>query len=370
MQLSALIGDIYNAALEPNEWPVVLAAVCRYVGGSAAMIYWHDSVFLTGDRYHSWGDDPVYTKLYFETYVELNPAIAMIVRAPVGNAVAFSSLIAQPELRVTRFFKEWMWPQGYIDNVFANLDSSPTAAASFAVARHIRDGMVDGDALGRMQLLVPHMQRAVLIGKVLEAGRTELTAMRKLVDGIAASIFLVDRKGAILHFNEAAARMLEDGDMVSRGKDGGLLLDRRPAYDVRNLVASVLRNTENHGGRFSLPLTGRSGRNYLVHLLSLKKDKHKGTADATDAVVAVFIRPAEIDTQSGLAMIAQRYRLTPREIDVLRGLVENGGVPEVARREGISARTVKAHLSSIFAKTGTARQADLVKLLAIFAAPL
>src|SRR5258706_1912667 len=58
------------------------------------------------------------------------------------------------------------------------------------------------------------------------------------------------------------------------------------------------------------------------------------------------------------------YQLTPGELRVLFGIVEIGGVPEVANALGISQTTAKTHLQHVFEKTGTNRQADLVKLVA------
>jgi DNA-binding CsgD family transcriptional regulator len=45
-------------------------------------------------------------------------------------------------------------------------------------------------------------------------------------------------------------------------------------------------------------------------------------------------------------------------------------VPDVANVLGLSQATIKTHLRSIFAKTGTRRQADLVKFVAQFANPV
>ena len=42
-------------------------------------------------------------------------------------------------------------------------------------------------------------------------------------------------------------------------------------------------------------------------------------------------------------------------------VIEIGGLPKVARTLGISETTVKTHLHRVFAKTGTDRQADLVR---------
>jgi FixJ family two-component response regulator len=47
-----------------------------------------------------------------------------------------------------------------------------------------------------------------------------------------------------------------------------------------------------------------------------------------------------------------------------------GGVPEIAPVLGISETTVKTHLQHVFEKTGTQRQADLVKLVAGYISPI
>ena len=79
---------------------------------------------------------------------------------------------------------------------------------------------------------------------------------------------------------------------------------------------------------------------------------------------------AELEAPSPPEAIAKHYRLTPTELRVLLAIVEVGGVPEVAEALGIGEATVKTHLHRLFSKTGTRRQADLVKLVAGFANPL
>lgn len=68
--------------------------------------------------------------------------------------------------------------------------------------------------------------------------------------------------------------------------------------------------------------------------------------------------------------IATQFKLTPSELRVFFAIVEVGGAAQVARVLGISPDTVKTHLKRIFAKTGTNRQADLVKLVVGYMNPL
>jgi len=45
-------------------------------------------------------------------------------------------------------------------------------------------------------------------------------------------------------------------------------------------------------------------------------------------------------------------------------------VPQVATALGVSEATVRTHVARLFDKTGTSRQADLVKVVAGFSNPL
>jgi DNA-binding NarL/FixJ family response regulator len=88
------------------------------------------------------------------------------------------------------------------------------------------------------------------------------------------------------------------------------------------------------------------------------------------AVAAVFVHRASLEIPSSMETMSKLYKLTPSELRVLAAVSEVGGIPAVAEVVGISQATVKTHLQGLFAKTGTSRQADLVKLVATHASPL
>ena len=62
--------------------------------------------------------------------------------------------------------------------------------------------------------------------------------------------------------------------------------------------------------------------------------------------------------------------MTPGELHVRAVPSEVGGIPSVADVLGVSEAAVKTHLHRLFTKTGTKRQAELVRLLAEHASPL
>ena len=54
-QISALVGDIYDAALEPAGWPAVLSQLTHFIGGAAATIFWKDAAIKTGSASYGVG---------------------------------------------------------------------------------------------------------------------------------------------------------------------------------------------------------------------------------------------------------------------------------------------------------------------------
>src|SRR5688572_27731684 len=167
-ELSALIGEVYDAALDAARWPGTLEQVTRFTSGVASALVSHDTASATAGFYFSWGDDPHYTRLYFEKYVKLNPTLPAISRLGVGEIRSISNVIPFDKFRRTRLYLEWARPQGYGDALLAVLDKSATAVAHLTITHRDRDSPVGDEARRRFHLIVPHVRRAVTIARTLE----------------------------------------------------------------------------------------------------------------------------------------------------------------------------------------------------------
>jgi DNA-binding CsgD family transcriptional regulator len=84
----------------------------------------------------------------------------------------------------------------------------------------------------------------------------------------------------------------------------------------------------------------------------------------------VFLQPAQFEPPSIPESLARAFELTPAELRVALSTLRHDKVADVAENLGVSEATVKTHLSHIFSKTDTRRQADIVKLVAAFKSPL
>jgi DNA-binding CsgD family transcriptional regulator len=370
-QLSELIGEIYDAALDASLWSDVVGKAGRFVGGSAAAIYSKSPTALTGNVYYQSGTDPYYRELYFSKYIKFDPTTTAHYFADVEQPVAVADIMPYQEFLETRFYKEWVHPQGMVDNASAVLDKSVTSAALFGVFRYQSEGIVDDEARRRMRLIVPHIRRSVLVGRLIDLKAAEAASLADTLDGFSVGMCLVDAAGRIVHANTACHVILDAGDFLSAIGGRIVASDAKTDQTLRELFAAAGGGDAAVGTQgIALPLRAQDGSHYVAHVLPLTSGARRLAGIAYAATAALFVCKVATEIPSPPEIIARAYHLTPMELRVLLAIVEVGGVPEVAVALGVAESTVRTHLGNLFLKTGTSRQADLVKIIAGFATPL
>lgn len=371
-QLPLLIGDIYDAALDPSRWNDALSKVRDFVPGSTASLFWKDAASKTGMAvYHAGDIDPHHVQLYFDKYVKYDPSTTAHVIAEIGEPISTTDIMPFEEFEQTRFYKEWVRPTGTVDFVSTVLDRSIMNASLFGVFRKPEHGIVDDDTRWRVRQLAPHLRRAVLIGRVIELKTAEAATFADTLDGLSAGMFLVDASGRIVHTNASGHALLAEGTVLRAAGNRFTPTDAGATQALNEIFTAAGGGDAAVGIKgIAVPLVARDGERYAAHVLPLTSGARQKAGARLAAVAAVFVRKVTVEAPSPPEVIARHYKLTPTELRVLLAAVQVGGVAETADTLGMGEATVKTHLHRLFGKTGAARQADLVKLVAGFASPL
>jgi DNA-binding CsgD family transcriptional regulator len=292
----------------------------------------------------------------------MNPMFPAAAFVDIGIVSSTDDIMPYREFVETRFYKEWVEPQGIADALAVNLEKGTTRASLI----NIRTEMVVTDEMRqRMALLVPHLQRAVAIGRLFDQGKAIAGALTETLDHVEAAVFLVGPEGAIAFSNHPAKAMLRDGRMV-REQDN-VLRAVIPKTDriLQDIFASAEMGDASVGIRgVAVPLTDNAQEPWFAHVLPLTSGNRKQAGLAHAAVAAVFIRKTAPDAPPPIESIAKLYRLTASEVRVLDAVLKVTGIKAMADMLGISQATVRTHLHNVFRKTGTGRQSELVKLVA------
>jgi DNA-binding CsgD family transcriptional regulator len=369
-ELTDIIAGAYDAALDSTLWPDVLARIAEFVNGRVGGLLVKDQVHkCVNARCHS-GGDPHYMQLYEQTYSQLGP-VATSLFCDVGRVVAIPDLMPYKEFCRGRFYQEWARPQGWVDVAVAVLEKTADGCAYLSMARDEASGMVDDDMRRRMALIAPHVQRAVLISRTIDFKHAEAATFAEILDDLSFGLFLVDARGLLVYANAAGNGMLAAGDLL-RSTSGRLVaVDAHVDQTLRETVIAAGHGDAEVGTKgIALPLTAHNDEPYVAHVLPLMSGARRLAGAAYEATAALFVRKATMEIPSPPEVIGKTYQLTPAELRVLFGIVQIGGVPEVAAALGVADATIKTHVSRLFEKTGTGRQADLVRLVAGFSMPL
>jgi DNA-binding CsgD family transcriptional regulator len=368
--LSCLIGEIYDAALNPATWPQVLSRAADFVGGQAAGLLAKDTVSKLANASYHVGVDPRYIELYEQTYWRYDP-LSPLLFFGIGEVTSRLDYMSNEEFLESRFYREWAGPQGWIDSASVVLEKSATNLAILSFLRSDPSGMVDDEMRRRVGLIFPHVRRTVLIGNTIELKTAEAASLTATLDGIGAGMFLIDDRGRIVHANLAGSQILSSGNVLTAA--GGRLVPNNAEADflLKEAFATANNGDEALGSAgIALPLIARDGERYVAHVLPLTAGARRQTGSRYAATTALFVHKAALATPSPPELIAKAYGLTPAELRVLLAMVEIDGVSNLAEALGVSENTVHTHLRRLFGKTGTKRQAELVKLIAGFSNPL
>lgn len=178
-------------------------------------------------------------------------------------------------------------------------------------------------------------------------------AARELPARGAKALFVVDGNLRIHFSNRGAAALAREG--IGAG-ERFVASDKLFAARLQTWFKRCRAGTASEETR--LPLATRSGRQVAVDAVHL-------AGAGMDLFVLTVDDPQEAIDRN-LEEVSEACGLTPTETRMLALIVEGLDTIVAARRLGIAPTTARTHLQRLFAKTGTARQSELVRFVATY----
>jgi DNA-binding CsgD family transcriptional regulator len=270
------------------------------------------------------------------------------------------------EFAATRVYNEFWRPAKLgLSAAGANLLLEDQFSTLIVFSNDPSEGSLTAQQRQIFEAVVRHLTRAVRISRRLcELELKHVTAAERL-ESLPQGALLVDALGKVVRVNAAAKAMLDDGDAIFLDKGR---LAASGSEILQRLIASCAQaslSPRGPGGEFEVP------REHPRSPLHVTVTPLRSKARLTDVpwigvgnpVAIVTVRDPDVDRQRQEAHLRRRFGLTVAEARLASEVLKGDGRAAAARRHGISAATARAHLSSIFEKTGTHRQGELIRLL-------
>ena len=348
------VQAIYDAAFDEQLFPDLLRQMARHFGAQAGFIGWVNEASQAGFQAEH-GNDPAYLKAYVETYAELDVLRPALMAAPEGEPQRAYPLLQSADIQATRFYREYIAPQGIVDNLAVNLIKRDGVMATIAILR-TGDAEPFGDAdIDAVRDLVPHLRRAVFLSSYRVRQADLMATYRDAAGGARDGLVLLGDDGRILDLGPEIERMtgFSSVETASRSPFGRAL--------ARTMHAGSPALHEFTFGKQSLRL--------LLSSQPLARNPYGDLSEGPGAAHAVSV--TAVDRRWGLAYgaIAATHGLTKGEARVLEDVLSHGDMSGSPDRLGIAGATARSHLHRIYAKTGTRGFPDLCLLAHRFIAP-
>lgn len=357
-----LVDRIYEAALREGGWSETLDHLAGALGGPTAFHVYDltrgRGTTLSGARFQ-----PEATTAYQDHYCTVNPWMRESRRSFADGELVISSEIYPDESLVqTEFYDDFLRPNDFFYSMGGVLLREKDSVISFTNLRSRRLGLYRPEERAAFRDLIPHLKRALLLSRRLGAATAGRAIAFEVLDRLPYGVVLLDGAGRILHGNRAARTILDSRDGLS-AREGQLAAESSTdTARLRRLITAAARVTDGcglTGGHLVLQRpTGKAPYVLLVSPLRLP-----GADLGHPGRVALFITDPERPAGSPEVTLALVYQLTPAETRLAAALAQGLTLSEAAERFRVSANTVRTQVKSLFAKTATRRQSDLVRLL-------
>jgi DNA-binding CsgD family transcriptional regulator len=237
------------------------------------------------------------------------------------------------------------------------LDGVPGRADLWLLLLPARRGWMPAPADRELlDCLAPHIRESLRLHARVTDASTNVQALVAAFDHLALGVILMDAKRRVSFANRSADEIL---GIPPGGAGPAQRVEQRTEALARLLIDQ--RSVRRGSLMLRHPEDGRP-----LQLFFTPFDWPASSAEAGRRYsAALFIGDPKRLTGDPVDVLIELYSLTPSEARLALLLTTGRSVEESASELGIALSTARSVLKAIFAKTGTRRQADLVRMLLI-----
>ncbi|MBN9062783.1 MAG: hypothetical protein J0H41_10120 [Rhizobiales bacterium] len=348
----AIVGDIYDAALDPDGLQRLAASMMKVGAGVSANVIIHHENGASDAATHGLPDEAL--RRYAEYYGRINPAISAAAAWDRTRIGRYSDALAARRFRQTEFYADFA---RVFDTVHVmgmhQLAIGRGSRAEIGVHRgdRCRD-FTDGD-VRRFQSIVPHLQRALHLRRRL-APRLQPHIGLAVLETLAFGCVICDAAGRVLLANQAAHALERAGAITLAASRQGLGA-RSPTE--RAEFAALIRAAATGGGGGML-INAVHGARLFVLATPLP-----GRLNGRPGQALVTFRSEAANPTVDAALLSRLFQLTPAEARLAVALAAGRSLAEIGAESRVTENTLRTQVASALRKTGAANQRELVRML-------
>jgi DNA-binding CsgD family transcriptional regulator/PAS domain-containing protein len=353
-----LVGEIYEGALDPKLMARALKSFLKlYDANFATLILRVPEQTDTGVMILA-GDIEGAGDVCYMTYPQTSTPFA---NQPLDHVFTVDDIMSSTEWEQNVYFKMFCGPHDVYHLMGADISTPDGGKLRFRVTRPKHKPNFSPNERALCASFLPHLRRASQLHNLIDRSESLSDLYSQAISRLSVATLVLDESGSVLQSNPVADEILARSDGLKLV--GGRLEATYPSDNrvLQQLIRSAF-DPDAPKSAEAMSVTRPSG---LVNLgvvvesiPSLDWAEEKGQPAAL-----VYIRDASSKSLASEVVTKQLFNLTRAETALAMELANGLSLEEAAEALNIRRNTARAHLRSIFSKTGVRRQTELVRIM-------
>ncbi len=357
-RFSQMLGLIYEAAMDSSQWTRCLESIRNeFDANFASLIVRAGGGSDLGLIVSASGGVPIPGNN--NPLIEISPFSNL----PVDRLVTMGDILSESDWRATTYYRDWCEPRGVFHVMACDISTKDGSVYGFRLTRPESKESFSAAERLLAERLIPHLRRALNLHEAVHHDRRVSSLYSHAMAQLMVGVIVLDETGKIQECNAMAKGILEMNDGL---RIAGNQLEATYATDGRKLQRLVRDALiQQVAGKVSLieamSVSRPSGKvSWGVVVQAISPDQW--TEGKHRPSVVIFVRDAEGKAYPPVRLAQQLFQLTPAETALAIQLANGLSLEEAAEALNIRRNTARAHLRSIFSKTGVRRQTELVRI--------
>lgn len=360
--LQSLINTIYDATLDITKWRdffLQLAPVLNATGGSV-FVYSKNQKAVSNFLYNHNIDDNCWQAYnnHFHTLDLMGPRLA---QCNTNGTLLLQDCFNLNIYKKSEMYNDYMNP--YLDHFHAGAHViSQTKDSSFVIGFGRITGMSAFDEKTReiFKILQPHLLRASIISQKLENSRINNDINNQLVDQLNIGIALIDNKTKVISLNRKAEEIISSNIGLSIQLNKLTTNTLKNNHQLKQLLQQACVDNNKTSGAMQLDNL-KNNRNIQLIISPLNQGETYFDIQGSNTSAMVMIHQPQTSTLSD-NILSSKFHLTKSETDIMLSLTNGMNGKQICEQLCITKNTFKTHSKSIYRKTSTKNQIELIKL--------
>lgn len=357
------LTSLYETPTEPRAWAVFLAKFSEVIDARGGQYHLWDTarnrmaLAVTTDQY------PEKETEYYNTHLAPGDPRRKLTEAAVPGQWVFDNEHFDASFVDRNEVYQWLRPWDIRYAAAIRLSEGSEARGAMALFRSSKQNPFGDTEKEWLSRITPHVQRASELHLRFEALRRQAAVGLSATNALDYPLFIVDDRLFIRFANVAAESMLRLPSAPLRVRNGRLRGFTPSCHDkLTQGIRFATSERECRASAFSVQSDIGSPECQVVFLpINPANDWVDGPSGPRMSLVTLGARWKA--GSGSLGLLRDLFGLSDAEAKLVSGLAEGSTLQQVSEQAGVSINTVRTQLQSVFTKTQTHRQVELIRLV-------